>query len=172
MDFIITPYNKDRQLIRLEEECHCIVTLLHPEDPRSRYCPPSYRTIEVLYDEELGHFETFQHRLNRILAPQRCTARLVSTILRQFDGREVVMTAEHAAYLLNSDHRPRYDDIRAFVVSGCRPRADRLPINVWASGWAVYPPMSIFLSVLDILFVMSFQWSKNPCIFDHFMRMD
>lgn len=130
MDFIITPYNKDRQLIRLEEECHCIVTLLHPEDPRSRYCPPSYRTIEVLYDEELGHFETFQHRLNRILAPQRCTARLVSTILRQFDGREVVMTAEHAAYLLNSDHRPRYDDIRAFVVSGCRPRADRPSINV------------------------------------------
>eukprot|EP00108_Taenia_solium_P004131 TsM_000831500 transcript=TsM_000831500 gene=TsM_000831500 len=130
MDFIITPYNKDRQLIRLEEECHCIVTLLHPEDPRSRYCPPSYRTIEVLYDEELGHFETFQHRLNRILAPQRCTARLVSTILRQFDGREVVMTAEHAAHLLNSDHRPRYDDIRAFVVSGCRPRADRPSINV------------------------------------------
>nr|CDS19528.1 hypothetical protein EgrG_000484500 [Echinococcus granulosus] len=130
MDFVITPYNKDRQLIRLEEECHCIVNLLHPEDPRSRYCPPSYRTIEVLYDEELGHFEKFQHRLNRILSPQRCTARLVSTILRQFDGREVVVTAEHAAYLLNSDHRPRYDDVRALVVSGCRPRADRLPINV------------------------------------------
>ncbi|CDS37585.1 conserved hypothetical protein [Echinococcus multilocularis] len=130
MDFVITPYNKDRQLIRLEEECHCIVNLLHPEDPRSRYCPPSYRTIEVLYDEELGHFEKFQHRLNRILSPQRCTARLVSTILRQFDGREVVVTAEHATYLLHSDHRPRYDDVRALVVSGCRPRADRLPINL------------------------------------------
>ncbi|VDM30885.1 unnamed protein product [Hydatigera taeniaeformis] len=130
MDFILTPYNKDRQLSRLEEECHCVVNLLHPEDPRSKYCPPSYRTIEVVYDEELGHFESFQHRLNRILTPQRCTARLISTILRQFDGREVVMTAEHAAYLLNSDHRPRYDDIRAFVVSGCRPRADRLSINV------------------------------------------
>ena len=130
MDFIIAPYNKDRQLVRLEEECHCVVNLLRPNDPRSRYCPPNYRTIEVIYDEDRGRFETFQYRLNRILSPQRSIARLVSTILRQFDGREIAVTAEQAAYLLNSDHRPRYDDIRALVVSGSRLRADRLVMNV------------------------------------------
>lgn len=130
LDFVITPYNKDRQLVRLEEECHCIVNLLHPDDPRSQYCPPSYRTIEVLYDDEAGRFETFLHRLNRILSPRRCTARLVTTILRQFNGHEIAMTAEHAADLLNSDHRPRYEDIRALVVSGSRARSEKLLPNV------------------------------------------
>lgn len=119
-DFIITPYNKDRQLLRLEEDCRCLVNLLHPDDPRSQYCPSGYRTIEVLYDEENGRFESFHHRLNRILSPRRCTARLVTTILRQFNGHEMAMTAEHASDLLNSDHRPKYEDIRALVVSGSR----------------------------------------------------
>uniref|UniRef100_A0A5K3EHB1 ANK_REP_REGION domain-containing protein n=1 Tax=Mesocestoides corti TaxID=53468 RepID=A0A5K3EHB1_MESCO len=119
-DVIITPYNKDRQLVRLEEECCCVVNLLHPNDPRAQYCPPNHRTIEVLYDEEHGRFETFCHRLNRILASRRCTARLVTTILRHFNGHEVAMTAERAADLLNPNHRPRYEDVRAFVVSGSR----------------------------------------------------
>ncbi|KAL7059053.1 hypothetical protein AAHC03_013207 [Spirometra sp. Aus1] len=125
-DFVVTPYNKDRQLLRLEEECKCLVNLLHPDDPRSMYCPAGYRTIEVLYDEEAGKFETFHHRLNRILSPRRCTARLVTTILRQFNGQELAMTAEHALDLLNSDHRPRYEDVRALVITGSRPNREKI----------------------------------------------
>ncbi|VDM02109.1 unnamed protein product [Schistocephalus solidus] len=128
-DFVVTPYSKDRQLLRLEEECKCLVNLLHPDDPRSMYCPAGYRTIEVLYDEEAGKFETFHHRLNRILSPRRCTARLVTTILRQFNGQELAMTAEHALDLLNSDHRPRYEDVRALVVTGSRPSREKILLS-------------------------------------------
>ncbi|CAL8073507.1 unnamed protein product [Calicophoron daubneyi] len=116
-DYIITPYTKSRQLLRLEEECKCQVNLIHPEDPRAIYCPHGYRTIEVVYDEERGRHEAFFRRLNHIINPRRDTVRMTATIVRQINGKEFTMTAEDANELLNCDVRPRYRDVRAIILS-------------------------------------------------------
>lgn len=114
-DYLLTPYIKSRQLSRLEKVCGCQVHLIHPEDPRAIYCPHGYRTIEVVYDENIGQHELFLPRLNKILNPRRDSVRLVTTVVKQIDGQEFSMTTEDANELLNCNTRVRYKDIQAIV---------------------------------------------------------
>ncbi|THD25608.1 hypothetical protein D915_003486 [Fasciola hepatica] len=116
-DYLVTPYTKSRQLLRLEEDCGCIVNLIHPEDPRAIYCPPGYRTIEVVYDEDRGKHDLFLHRLNYMINPRKQSIRLVTTVVRQMNGKEFTMKAEDANELLRCQVRPRYRDIRAIILS-------------------------------------------------------
>ncbi|KAF8564412.1 hypothetical protein P879_09217 [Paragonimus westermani] len=116
-DHLLTSYAKSRHLLRLEEDCGCQVNLIHPEDPRAIYCPHDYRTIEVVYDEDRGKPELFFHRLNSLISPRRQCIRLVATIVRQINGREFAMKAEDAKELLSCNIRPRFQDVRAIIMS-------------------------------------------------------
>ncbi|KAA3672975.1 uncharacterized protein DEA37_0007766 [Paragonimus westermani] len=116
-DHLLTSYAKSRHLLRLEEDCGCQVNLIHPEDPRAIYCPHDYRTIEVIYDEDRGKPELFFRRLNSLISPRRQCIRLVATTVRQINGQEFIMKAEDAKELLSCNIRPRFQDVRAIIMS-------------------------------------------------------
>ncbi|GAA36832.1 hypothetical protein CLF_105434 [Clonorchis sinensis] len=85
-DPLVSTYCKDRRLERIENFCNCQIRLLEPTHPRSEFCPPDCRTLEVNFDPVRGKHVGFLDLLNRCVHPKRCVARIATTILRRANG--------------------------------------------------------------------------------------
>ncbi|CAH8873061.1 unnamed protein product [Trichobilharzia szidati] len=117
-DHLFDTYIKSRDLIKLEKDCGCQINVVPPNHSYALYCPHGYRTIEVIYDEERGRHELLPKRLNNMVNPKYTTVRLISTIVKQINGREYPMTLEDINKLLNYQIRPKYQDVKALITNG------------------------------------------------------
>ncbi|VDP97827.1 unnamed protein product [Trichobilharzia regenti] len=117
-DHLFDTYIKSRELIKLEKDCGCQINIVPPNHSYAVYCPHGYRTIEVIYDEQKGRYELLPKRLNNMVNPKYTTVRLISTIVKQINGREYPMSLEDINKLLNYQIRPKYQDVKALITNG------------------------------------------------------
>ncbi|OON13891.1 hypothetical protein X801_10324, partial [Opisthorchis viverrini] len=117
-DPLVSTYCKDRRLERIENFCNCQIRLLEPTHPRSEFCPPDCRTLEVNFDPVRGKHVGFLDLLNRCVHPKRCVARIATTVLRRANGTESEIRGHEL--MQASQPRPRLLEVRADICAGPR----------------------------------------------------
>uniref|UniRef100_A0A5K3EG75 Uncharacterized protein n=1 Tax=Mesocestoides corti TaxID=53468 RepID=A0A5K3EG75_MESCO len=118
MDPVVGTYFKSRQLIKLENFCHCNIVLLPPDDPRCIYCPVDYRTIEVNFDFKKGRYLGFQHLLDQCATSKSSKSRLAASVFRRLCSTEVELSPEDFSAFDTTEARIPYVEVKQNIVAG------------------------------------------------------
>lgn len=98
-DPVVSTYYKSRQILRIENFCHCKIVLLPPEDPRALHCPLNWRCLEINYDEQKGRYLAFKKLLKEACPVPARPVFSVATVFRRVNGTEAdISPAELCTY--------------------------------------------------------------------------
>uniref|UniRef100_A0A5K3EG74 DH domain-containing protein n=1 Tax=Mesocestoides corti TaxID=53468 RepID=A0A5K3EG74_MESCO len=91
-DPIVSTYYKSRQILRIENFCHCKIVLLPPDDPRALHCPLNWRCLEVNFDEQKGRYLAFKKLLHETCPVPAKPVISIATVFRRVNGSEADMS--------------------------------------------------------------------------------